>query len=74
MFENRSEKQLIVIYVVIAIIVALAVAYFNYITGVGIYYNVFAANVIFFCIFYMLYLPLKIKRARKRQEEKNNKK
>ncbi|MCJ7572108.1 MAG: hypothetical protein MUO82_09585 [Candidatus Thermoplasmatota archaeon] len=69
MFENRSEKQLIIIYAFIAIAFALGAFYFNYITGVNIYYNIFAANVIFFCIFYILYLPLKIKRARKKQEE-----
>jgi hypothetical protein len=70
MFENRSERELIVIYVIIALIFALGVAYFNYITGVGIYYNIFAANVIFFCMFYILYLPLKVKRAREKKEKK----
>jgi hypothetical protein len=70
MFENRSERELIVIYILIALLFALGAAYFNYITGVGIYYNVFAANVIFFCMFYILYLPLKIKRAREKKEKK----
>jgi len=73
MFENRSERELIAIYAIIAIIAALGVAYFNYLTGVGIYYNIFAANVIFFCMFYILYLPLKIKRAREREEKKKKK-
>lgn len=73
MFENRSDRELIVIYIIIAIIVALGVAYFNYVTGVDIYYNIFAANVIFFCMFYMLYLPLKLKRAREKQEKRKNK-
>jgi hypothetical protein len=73
MFENRSEKQLIIIYAFIAIAFALGVFYFNYITGVDVYYNIFAANVIFFCIFYILYLPLKIKRAREKQEESKKK-
>jgi membrane protein YdbS with pleckstrin-like domain len=73
MFENRSEKQLIIIYAFIAIAFAIGAFYFNYITRVNIYYNIFAANVIFFCIFYILYLPLKIKRARKKQEESKKK-
>lgn len=73
MFENRSERELIAIYVIIAIIVALGVAYFNYITSVDIYYNIFAANVIFFCTFYLLYLPLKLKRAREKEEKKKKK-
>jgi len=73
MFENRSERELIAIYAFIAIIVALGAAYFNHITGVGIYYNIFAANVIFFCMFYILYLPLKIKRARERKEKEKKK-
>jgi len=73
MFENRSEKQLIVIYAVIAIVIALAVSYYNYITGIDIYYNIFAANVFFFCIFYILYLPLKVKKAREKKEKSKKK-
>ena len=73
MFENKSDRELIFIYVIIAIIVALVLAFFNYITGVGIYYNIFAANVIFFCIFYMLYLPLKVRKAREKRERKKQK-
>lgn len=73
MFENRSEKQLIIIYAIIAIVFALGAFYFNYLTGVDIYYNIFAANVIFFCIFYILYLPLKIKRAREKKEKPKKK-
>ena len=74
MFEKRSEKELIIIYAIIAIIIALGVFYFNYITGVDVYYNIFAANVFFFCIFYFLYLPLKVKRARERKEQQKKKK
>ena len=73
MFENRSDRELIIIYAIIAIIVALGVAYFNYLTGVDIYYNIFAANVIFFCMFYIMYLPIKVKRAREKQEKKKKK-
>ena len=73
MFENRSERELIVIYAIIAIIAAGIAAYYNYITGVDIYYNIFAANVIFFCMFYFLYLPIKVKRAREKKEKKEKK-
>ena len=73
MFENRSEKQLILIYAFIAIAFALGAFYFNYITGVDVYYNIFAANVVFFCMFYILYLPLKIKRAREKREKSKKK-
>jgi hypothetical protein len=73
MFEKRSEKQLIIIYAFIAIAFALGAFYFNYITRVDIYYNIFATNVIFFCMFYFLYLPLKIKRAGEKREETKKK-
>ena len=73
MFEKRSEKELIMIYVIIAIIIALGAAYFNYITGVDIYYNIFATNVVFFCMFYLLYLPIKVKKAREKQEKEKKK-
>jgi len=71
MFEKCSEKQLIIIYVFIAIAFALGAFYFNYITGVDIYYNIFAVNVIFFGMFLFLYWPLKVKKAREKQKEKN---
>lgn len=70
MFENRTDRELIIIYAIIAIIAAFSVAYFNYLTGVDIYYNIFAANIIFFCMFYVLYLPLKIKREREKKKNK----
>ena len=73
MFENRSEKQLIIIYAIIAIVVALALATLHVYQGMNIYYIVVAANVEFFCIFYILYLPLKVKRAREKQEESKKK-
>jgi len=73
MFENRTEKELIFIYAIISIIIALIAAYYNHITGVHIYYNIFATNVIFFCMFYVLYLPLKVKRAREREEKSKKK-
>jgi len=73
MFENRSEKQLIIIYAIISIVIALGAGFYNHITGVDIYYNIFAVNIIFFCMFYLLYLPLKVKRARERQEKEKRK-
>ena len=68
MFENRSEKQLIVIYAVIAITVASILSVFHYFQGFHPYYIVIAANIEFFCVFYILYLPLKVKKARKKQK------
>ena len=66
MFENRSEKQLIIIYAFIAILVALGLAVFHFFLGFNPIYIVIAANIEFFCIFYILYLPLKIKRSKKK--------
>lgn len=65
MFENRSERELITIYVIIAIVVALGLGVFHYYQGFHPYYIVIAANIEFFCVFYILYLPLKIKRSKK---------
>lgn len=70
MFENRSEKQLIIIYVIIAILIALGLGIFHYYQGFNEIYIVIAANIEFFCIFYILYLPLKVKRARRKEETK----
>jgi undecaprenyl pyrophosphate phosphatase UppP len=73
MFEDLSEKQLIVLYVIIALIVTAVLGVIHYYTYRGFFSNpyviIIVANVEFFCIFYVLYLPLKIKRARERQEE-----
>lgn len=73
MFENRTEKELIVIYAIIAIVVALILAAFKFSYGVGIYYIILAANIEFFCVFYILYLPIKVKKAREKQENSKNK-
>jgi len=62
MFENRSERELIIIYAFIAIAVALLLGVFHYYQGFHPYYIIIAANIEFFCIFYILYLPLKVKR------------
>ena len=64
MFENRSEKELIMVYVFIALVIALVVFYINYLWGYDIYYNIFAANIFFFAIFYILYWPLKLKKKK----------
>ena len=67
MFENRSEKQLIIIYAIIALIVALGLAVVHIIQNLPIIYIVVAVNIEFFCIFYILYLPLKVKRSKKKK-------
>jgi hypothetical protein len=69
MFEKRSEKQLIVIYVLIALFVSFFITIYN-LSPLNPWSNeplyiIVAANIIFFCIFYILYLPLKIKRGQK---------
>jgi heme O synthase-like polyprenyltransferase len=68
MFEKRSEKQLIVIYVIIAITIAFIMAIVHYFQGWDYYVIIIVANIWFFCLFYILYLPLKVKKARKKQK------
>ena len=64
MFENRSERELITIYAIIAIVIALLLGIFHYYQGFHPYYIVIAANIEFFCVFYILYLPIKVKNRR----------
>jgi heme O synthase-like polyprenyltransferase len=73
MLENRSEKQLIIIYALIAILVALGLAVVHYYQGWHPYVIVVVANVWFFCLFYIFYLPLKVKRAREKHEKSEKK-
>jgi heme O synthase-like polyprenyltransferase len=73
MFENRSHKELIIIYAFIAIVASFCLATIHYFQGIHPYYIVVAANIEFFCIFYVLYLPVKAKRTRE-QKEKSKKK
>ena len=73
MFENRSEKELIVIYAFIAILVALGMSILHYFQGWDLIIIVVVANVWFFCFFYILYLPIKVKRAREKEESKKEK-
>jgi len=70
MFENRSDKELIGIYAVIGLVVALGLAVLHYYQGFHPYYIVIAANIEFFCVFYILYIPLKVKKAREREKNK----
>jgi hypothetical protein len=65
MFENRSEKELIVIYVIIALAVACGLAVMHYFQGWDPIVIVVVANIWFFCLFYILYLPIKFKRSKK---------
>ena len=64
MFENKSEKQLIIIYAFIALIVSMILAVVHYFQNFHPYYIIIAANIEFFCVFYILYLPLKVKRSK----------
>jgi len=73
MFENRSEKQLIVIYAFIALVVAMGMATIHFFQGWNLIIIAVVANVWFFCLFYILYLPLKIKRAREKREKSKKK-
>ena len=67
MFENKSEKQLIIIYAVIALIVSIILAIVHYFQNFHPYYIIIAANIEFFCVFYILYLPLKVKRSKNKK-------
>jgi len=68
MFEKRSEKQLMAIYAIIAIAIASIMAFVHYFQGWNHYVIIIVANIWFFCLFYILYLPLKVKKARKKQK------
>jgi|GEM_PF-1603744 len=73
MFENRSEKQLIIIYVIIALLVTFGFTAYN-ISSISYFPKdpiliIIAANIIFFCMFYILYLPLKVKKAKEKQKK-----
>ena len=78
MFENRSDKELLIIYVFIALIVTIALGVFHYFTWPGFFRDpiviIIMGNIEFALIFYILYLPIKIKRAREKQEKSKKKK
>ena len=69
MFENRSEKQLIIIYVIIALLITFLLTLFHLSPFSAWpkdpFLVIIAANIEFFCLFYILYLPLKIKKSKK---------
>ena len=77
MFENRSDRELLVIYVFIALIVTIALSVFHYYTWPGIFRDpiviIIAGNIEFALIFYILYLPMKVHRDREKAEESKKK-
>jgi hypothetical protein len=73
MFENRTEKQLIIIYAIISVAVAFGMAVVHYFQGWDPVVIVVVANIWFACLFYILYLPIKVKRAREKQEKEKEK-
>jgi heme O synthase-like polyprenyltransferase len=66
MFEDRSDRQRIIIYAIIAVLVALIMAVVHYYQGWHPYVIIVVANVWFFCLFYILYLPMKVKKQQKK--------
>ena len=65
-FEKRSKRQKIVIYATISAIVSLLLSFLHFfLQGWNIYIVVVVANIEFFCLFYILYLPLKMKEKQK---------
>jgi len=77
MFENRSDRELLVIYVIIALIVTVGLAIFHYYTWGGFFRDpiviIIVANIEFAVIFYILYLPIKVHRDREKAEESKEK-
>jgi len=65
MFDNRSERELIIIYAIIALIVTLIMAVIHFYQGWHLYVIIVVANIWFFCLFYILYLPIKVKKKKK---------
>jgi phosphotransferase system glucose/maltose/N-acetylglucosamine-specific IIC component len=78
MFENRTEKELIVIYVIIALAVTFLLGLFHYFTWTGPFQDpivlIIIGNIEFFIIFYILYFPLKIKKAKEKKEQEKKRK
>lgn len=77
MFENRSDRELLVIYVFIALIVTIALGVFHYYTWPGVFREpiviIITGNIEFALIFYILYLPIKVHRDREKAEESKKK-
>jgi len=74
MFENRTHKEQIIIYAIIALIVTLGLSVWHFYSWSGVFSDpiviVIMANIEFALIFYLLYLPVKVKRAREKEEKK----
>lgn len=62
MFEQRSTKQRIIIYALIAFFVTLLLAIIHDLQGWPIEMILIVAAIEYVCIFYILYLPLKYQR------------
>ena len=73
MFENRTYKQKIGIYALIAVIISMVMGGVHYLQGWDPVVIVIVANIWFFCIFYILFLPIKIKKDRERREQEEKK-
>ena len=73
MFENRSYRELIIIYVIIALIITLVLIVFHYFTWPDLFRDpiiiVIVANIEFFVIFYILFLPVKVQKERELREK-----
>ena len=62
MFEKRSKREKIIIYAAISLLIALILASVHFfLQAWDIYVVIIVANVWFFCLFYILYLPIKMK-------------
>jgi uncharacterized membrane protein len=61
MFETRSKKQRTIIYAAISLMVTFLLVAMHYIQGWNQVYIIIAAIIEYICIFYILYLPLKLK-------------
>ena len=79
MFENRSNKELILIYIFISLLVTAVLVAVHLSPMYPPQYQqpvvvVVMAVIEFFLIFYILYLPLKAKKMREKKEKKESEK
>jgi hypothetical protein len=62
MFENRTKKERTILYGIIAFLTSVLLAFIHYFLQGWILLAVLIVALIeFICIFYILYLPLKVK-------------
>jgi len=62
MFEGRSKQQKIALFAIISLIFTLMLSFYHaFLLGWDIYVVIVAGNIEFFCLFYILYLPTKLK-------------